>query len=92
MMNSSSGHVSSIDIVFTATNRASVLVCLLAVILVCDLRLHKKVVYRLALHQVLAAFAFALAELLQIVCFSHQSDPRVYDRLCIGIGWLTQFY
>ena len=90
-MNSSSGQVSSLHIVFTASNGASVLVCLLAVILVCGLRLHKKVVYRLAMYQVLSAFAFALAELLQIVYFSYQNDPGVYDRLCIGIGWLVLY-
>ena len=47
------------DFVFSVINVVSIPVCLTAATLVFGFKLHKVVVYRLALYQVLAAFSFA---------------------------------
>ena len=92
MMNSSDTNVSSVAqvVVGTATNSVSVLVCLLAAILVLILRLYKKVVYRLALYQVLASLALAtvatLQEFIYIISFH-----RGYDQECIAMGWFLLY-
>lgn len=62
-----STNVSTTDIVITAANAASVLVCLFAAILVFAFKLYKLVVYRLALYQVLSGLAFALVGTLKII-------------------------
>eukprot|EP00731_Ephydatia_muelleri_P008256 Em0004g594a len=79
------------DVLFTVTNGASVLVCLLAAILVFALRLHRSVVYRLALYQVLAALAFAMVDSLQIIFINYQYNPKVYGRVCTLVGWLVTY-
>ena len=81
MNNSSSDN--SFQILFTATNGASVLVCVVATILLLALHLYTKVVYRLALYQVLAALAFATVQTLQVVFVNY--DVHV----CVAMGWLT---
>eukprot|EP00731_Ephydatia_muelleri_P006816 Em0003g1064a len=53
------------DIAFAVVNVASVLVCLLAVVLVFALKLYRNVVYRLALYQVMSSLVFATVETLQ---------------------------
>ena len=83
MNNSSSDN--SFQILFTATNGASVLVCVVATILLLALHLYTKVVYRLALYQVLAALAFATVQTLQVVFVNY--DVHV----CVAMGWLTLF-
>ena len=66
-MNSTDDNFLSYDLAFTALNFVSVCVCTLAAILVFVLKLHRKVVYRLYLYQVLASLAFAAVEVLQII-------------------------
>eukprot|EP00731_Ephydatia_muelleri_P013111 Em0007g421a len=69
----------------------SVLVCLLAAILVFALKLYKRVVYRLALYQVMAALAIALVELSQIFMVSYRNEdfPPLYaERACVAIACL----
>ena len=86
-----SSSFSSDDILFSATNSVSVLVCLLAAILVFSLKLYKRVVYRLALYQVLAALAIALVELSQIFMVSYRNEdfPPLYaERACVAIACL----
>ena len=78
-------------ITFAVLNAASVLVCLVAVIVVFCLRLHKKLVYRLALYQVLAGLAFATVETLQIVFINYAESPQLYGKLCTAIGWLVAY-
>ena len=98
MANSSSVNVFSI-VFFTATNSVSLLVCLLAAILVFRLKLHTKVVYRLALYQVLAALAFATVEVLEIVFITDTNDignssnvhNSKYSSGCNAIGWLVVY-
>ena len=63
-MNSSDSNVDDKRVI-TVTNSVSVVVCLLAAILVIILKLYKKIVYRLALYQVLASLALATIVLLQ---------------------------
>ena len=97
MANSSSVNLFSI-VFFTTTNSVSLLVCLLAAILVFRLKLHTKVVYRLALYQVLAALAFATVEVLEIV-FINDTDignssnvqNSKYNSGCNAIGWLVVY-
>ena len=86
-MNSSDANVSSVVdvLVLTVTNSVSVLVCLLAAILVLILKLYKKVVYRLALYQVLASLALATIVLLQVILLDYNYS---YGRECIAMGWL----
>ena len=87
---SSDDHVA--DIVFCVLNGVGLLVCLVAAILVVALRLHKKIVYRLCLYQVLAGIAFATVQTLQIVFLNYDDkSPRVYARLCIAIGFLVLY-
>ena len=88
-MNSSSGDA---DILFSAVNCVSVIICLLAAILVFAIKLHKTVVYRMALYQVLAALAFAMAELSEIMFFDYQSNPDVYGPLCIANVWFIIYF
>ena len=88
-MNSTSSFSSASDgIIFSAANSASVLTCVLAAILVFTLNLYKRVVYRLALYQVLAACAIALVELSQLFMVNYKDDPLVYERVCVAIGFL----
>ena len=77
---------------YVVINSVSVFVCLLAAILVFVLRLHSKIVYRLALYQVLAGFIFSLSQLLQVVFgISKSVDSQLYDRLCIALGWFGMY-
>ena len=87
-MNVSDANVSSVDdkLVITVTSSVSVVVCLLAAILVLILKLYKKLVYRLALYQVLASLALATIVLLQGVLLDHSND-----RVCIAMGWLLLY-
>ena len=99
MANSTNSTTSSLfSIVFFATtNSVSLLVCLLAAILVFHLNLHTKVVYRLALYQVLAALALATVEVLEIVFITNDignsSNVRnsKYNSGCNAIGWLVVY-
>ena len=87
-MNSSSD---SASLLFSATNIASVLVCLLATILVFALKLHKKAVYRLALYQVLAALLLAIEQASQTMMVHYKDNPFVYGQVCVAMGWLALY-
>ena len=78
--------VSNPVIISCAANSVSVFVCLLAAILVCALKLFRKVVYRLALYQVLASLALAMVFVMEIIFID--KDPKVYTHLCTAVGWL----
>eukprot|EP00731_Ephydatia_muelleri_P010176 Em0005g762a len=88
-MNSSGDDSTSIlyDITFIITVCGSVLSCLAAAILVFVLKLYRRVVYRLALYQVLASLAFAIVEVLQAVLIDKFYSPAS----CAAIGWLTLY-
>ena len=81
----------SVQILFCVLNGASVLVCLLAAIMVFALKLHSKIVYRLALYQVLSALAFSTVETLEIIFVNYDKSPVVYGRLCTTIGWFVVY-
>ena len=87
-MNSTSEYAINVAIV---TNSVSILVCLLAAILVFVLKLHKKLVYRLALYQVIAALVFSVAQMLQIIMVNYQSNPEVYGSICIAIAFFVMY-
>ena len=78
-------------ILYTAADCISVLVCLFAIVLVMSLRLYKKVVYRLALYQVLAALAFATVGAIQIIFINYNENPEVYRHVCTAIAWLALY-
>ena len=86
-MNSSSS--SSIN--YVVTNGVSVLVCLAAVVLLFALKLHKKLVYRLALYQVMAGLILALVEVFQVLEDNYTNDPELYERVCIALGWIGMY-
>ena len=69
-----------------ASNGVSVLVCLVAAILVIGLKLHKIVVYRLALYQVLAAMALATDVFVQALV-----NPEAYGLVCTAMGWFLLY-
>ena len=89
-MNSSDAKVSSVAhaVVITIANSVSVLVCLLAAILVLISKLYKKVVYRLALYQVLASLAMATQAILKVILLDYSSS---HGRECIAMGWLVLY-
>ena len=99
MANSTNSTTSSLFSIafFATTNSVSLLVCLLAAILVFRLNLHTKVVYRLALYQVLAALALATVEVLEIVFItndvgnSSNVQNSKYISGCNAIGWLVVY-
>ena len=76
---------------FAVANGFSVLVCLLAAILVLRLKLYKKLVYRLALYQVLSALALALVEALQVLLINYDKSPQIYGRICTALGLLLVY-
>ena len=88
---SESSNGDAATIIFSVLNAVSLTVCLVAVIVVLCLRLHKKLVYRLALYQVLAGLAFATVETLQIVFINYAESPQLYGKLCTAIGWLVVY-
>ena len=88
---SSSSDYQGAEIVFCVLNGVALLVCLAAAILVVALRLHKKIVYRLSLYQVLAGIALATVETLQIMFLNYDKAPLVYARLCIAIGFFVLY-
>ena len=90
-MSNSSNSSNWFQIVFFCTaNSTSAIVCILAAVLVLRFRLYQKIVYRLALYQVLAAFAFATVETLEII-FVQDNGDTAYANACIAIGWLVVY-
>ena len=79
------------EVIVTGTNSVSVLVCLLAAFLVYHLRLYRTVVYRLSFYQVLASLASATVDVFQIIFIDYSKAPKVYDHVCIAIGWMTMY-
>ncbi|KAL5509189.1 hypothetical protein EMCRGX_G004510 [Ephydatia muelleri] len=77
--------------IFAGTNGVSVVVCLVAAILVLLLKLYGKLVYRLALYQVLSALAMASVEAMQVVLINYEKSPNNYRRFCTAIGFLVQY-
>ena len=72
---------------YVIINAISVFMCLLATILVFVLRLHNKIVYRLALYQVLAGLIIALAQLFQVFIGNSK-----YDQECVALGWFGMYF
>ena len=91
IMNYSSENNSTIHIVNGTVNSVSVLVCLLAAILVCALRLYKKVVYRLALYQVLSSLTLATVAVMQTIFVNYSKNPEFYARVCIAVGYFVLY-
>ena len=89
-MNSTSDSEYAINVAIV-TNSVSILVCLLAALLVFGLKLHKKLVYRLALYQVLAALVFSVAQMLQIIMVDYRSNPEIYGSICIAIAFFVMY-
>ena len=85
----SAGDASSLqntsNTVFITICCISVLACLMAAILVFRLKLHKKVVYRLALYQVLSSLALSVVWILGVVASESGGD------FCRAVGWFTLY-
>ena len=78
-------------IVDSSTNGASVMACLLAVVMVFTSKLYRKTVYRLALYQVLAGEVLSLIHLVQIVIISYDKNQNLYSKICEAFAYLTLF-
>ena len=81
-------------IVYTTLNIVAVIVCALATILVFILKMCNtcKLVYRLALYQVVAALFLAVMDILETTIFiNYDEDPKLYDGLCKAIGLLGMY-
>lgn len=92
-MDSNSFNVSSTQwILHGVVNGVAVLVCLTAAILVFILKLHTKVVYRLALYQVLSSLALVSVTVLQTVLINFDSNQQMYGRVCTAMGWLAVYF
>ena len=76
--------------VIVAVNSVSVLVCLLAAILVLRLKLHRKLVYRLALYQVLSSLLLATVTALQVF-INYNESRNVYARVCTAVAWFAVY-
>ena len=90
MVNSSATNIFN-HVAFAVANGVSVVVCLLAAILILRLKLHKKLVYRLALYQVLSALVTASVGAMQVVVINYDESKTIYVRICTAIG-LLQVY
>ena len=96
-MNHSHGNLTSdsVDtrnmIVQVICNSASILVCLLASTMMLAFRLYRKVVYRLALYQVLSSLALAFVSVFQIIFINYHTNTGAYGRACIAIAWLILY-
>ncbi|KAL5509069.1 hypothetical protein EMCRGX_G004352 [Ephydatia muelleri] len=94
-MNYSYGNLTSVGatnmIVLAICNSTSVVVCLLASTMVLVFRLYRKVVYRLALYQVLSSLALAFVSVFQIIFINYHKNTGAYDRACSAIAWLTLY-
>ena len=92
MPNSSNSSDNWFQVVFfCTTNGVSALVCTLAIFLVFYLKLFGKVVYRLALYQVVAALAFATVETLETIFINDDGTESPYAKACTAIGWLVVY-
>lgn len=93
--NSSCDTVLSVPLlrVICTTNAVSVVVCLLASAMVFGLKLHQKVVYRLALYQILAALVFSVVQMSQIafVHYNVTSGSDAYAHACYAIAFLSLY-
>ena len=79
-------------IVYNALNIVAVLMCLLGAILVFILKMRKKIVYRLALYQVVGALFLAVMDIFETTIFiKYDEDPKLYDGLCKAIGLLGMY-
>ena len=78
-------------IVDSATNGASIPVCMVAAIMVFAYKLHRKTVYRLALYQVLTAEAMAGIHVIQVVIIDYYVAPSLYEDVCKAFAYLTLF-
>ena len=87
-VNSSEKNISLNHAVNSAFSGVSVLVCLMAAILVLRLKLYKKLVYRLALYQVLSALLLASVSVTEVMFINYDDSPNIYGRICIAIGFL----
>ena len=51
-------------------------------------KLYKRLVYRLALYQVLSALVMATVAAMQVVFINYDKSPIIYGRICTAIGFL----
>ena len=90
-MNSSVDTFSS-RIIFITISGVSVLVCLYWQPSWClhGLKLHKRVVYRLALYKVLSSLALSVVWLFSSLdYFKHVDNRDAYGHFCVAIGWFN---
>ena len=77
--------------VIATVNSVSVIVCLLAAVLVLRLKLHKKLVYRLALYQVLSSLLLATVTALQVIFINYNESLHIYAQVCTAVAWIKMY-
>ena len=78
-------------IVLGSTAAASVLICSLSLCLIAYLRLHKKLVYRLAAYQVFGGLLFGGISTFQLLFLNYNENPGLYGPLCITVAFVHQY-
>lgn len=74
-------------IIGSSANGISLVTCLIAIALLRFLKLHRKVVYRLALYQVLAASELSLVQVLQVQFLNTNLLVQPYKGMCIATAY-----
>lgn len=88
-MNSSNNTPAVVSLAaFTSIAAASLLSCVVGTVLVFFLRLYRRVVYRLALYQVLSGLSFSIVELLQLY---FMVNPDVHSPACVLLGYMVMY-
>lgn len=78
-------------IIYASVGGTSVFVCLMAIILVFASGLYTQLIYRLALYQASSSLAFGLSCVLQLTYKYYNDDVNIYSKVCVSLGWFTQF-
>ena len=78
-------------VIFASMNIVSILICIPGIILVLVRKLHKQLIYRLAMYQVIGSIMFSAVEGFQLVILDYDADPKIYSRICTSLGFFN-FY
>lgn len=79
-------------IIASSINGVSMVVCVLAIILLCVLKLYRKPVYRLALYQVLVASSYASVFVASIIFIDYYAHPDIYEPLCVTFAFWNMYF
>ena len=75
-------------LIFSSTAALSFLVCSAALVLVYVMKLHRRLIYRLAAYQVISALVYSVIELSQLAFLSYEGTGSA---ACIAVAFLNQY-